>query len=95
MNSKARSKAELRQVYGRYKSREAHTLIEEYLRIKGKEKPSTVFGDTNWKLFKLAVNYRNVLAHECTYLANFKFDPLEEACLHVLQQLAGIARLKL
>lgn len=95
MNTKAKTKEELRQVYGRYRSREAYTLVEEYLKIKGKDKPTVVFGEANWKLFKLAVNYRNLLAHECTYLANYKFAPLEDACLQVLQKLASIAKLKL
>jgi len=75
-------------------NRKPQTLVEDYCRLKGKEDSKKYFGEENWKRFILAIGYRNLLAHESTYLANYKFMPLEEACREILKRLAKLARLK-
>jgi hypothetical protein len=44
-------------------------------------------------LFGYAVDYRNLLAHECTYLGLDKFPSLIEACEAVLEKLARLGGL--
>jgi hypothetical protein len=93
MHQHASSRQELVKVYGRFKSREAHTLVSDYLRSQDKE-PKAYFGDTTWAAFRLAVNYRNLLVHECTYIAVPKFNPLVRACRDVIDGLKRLARLR-
>lgn len=94
MHIHARTKADLAALYPRYKDRNAKTLVAEYVKARGAGKPSTVFGEETWRLFTYAVEYRNLLAHECTYLERYKYDPLLHACETVLEGLRQLARLK-
>jgi hypothetical protein len=80
-------------MYRRYRDRAPKSLIEEYLRAKGKNDPKNFFGEDNWKLFGYAVDYRNLLAHECTYLGLDKFPSLIEACEAVLEKLVQLGGL--
>ena len=91
MHSHAKSKAELKAIYPRFRTWEAHNLVAEcFMRRLGK-KPAEVLGRETWSTFRLAVNYRNLLVHECTYLNNEKFEPLFEACAVVFAELEAIA----
>jgi hypothetical protein len=93
MNGKARTKAELKALYGKYRDREAKSLVTEYLSSQGKTNPADVFGSDTWRKFGYAVSYRNMLVHECTYLGQDKYPHLIEACKVVLDNLAGLAGL--
>lgn len=94
MHSEAKTKDELRSIYPKYRNRKPATLIAEYCRLQG-EKPADYFGSRTWRLFNVAVGYRNLLAHECTYLSHQKFSPLEDACSQILRKLARLAKLKI
>ncbi len=43
-------------------------LILEILSHRALGSPESFFGSDDWRHFLSAVKYRNVLAHECTYL---------------------------
>jgi hypothetical protein len=52
---------------------------------------ATFFGEDTWKCFVYAVDYRNLLVHECTYLGLDVFPSLIEACEAVLNKLEKLA----
>ena len=84
---------ELLAIYPEYKIRGPQSLIGEYLASIGAEPPREHFGADTWKLFGYAVEYRNLLAHECTYLGLDRSAQLIDACRAVLQTLAKDAGL--
>lgn len=88
MHQSARTKAELSEIYPEYSKRSAKSLIVEYLSKRYLGEPVSHFGERTWQLFLYAVQYRNLLAHECTYLGSDKSLELIEACRTVLQVLA-------
>lgn len=94
MHQYVKTKAGVAAIYPRYRYRKPKTLIEEYLRMHSGEDPATTFGADTWRLFGYAVEYRNLLAHECTYLARYNYDPLIQACVSVLEKLRLLAGLK-
>lgn len=87
MHVRARNKADLARLYSSYKDRSPKTLVADYLKTKGITDPSTHLGEDTWRLFCHAVDYRNLLAHECTYLGLDKFPSLIAACDEVLEEL--------
>ena len=88
MHQTARSNSELFVIYPQFERRGAQSLIGEYLDKKGLGAPADHFGADTWQLFGYAVEYRNLLAHECTYLGGDRSPRLIEACRKVLQTLA-------
>jgi hypothetical protein len=84
----AKSREDLKRLYPRYRDRSPKTLVKEYISLRGKSDPESVFGDEQWRLFGFACEYRNLLAHECTYLGQDKFPALILACETVLEKLA-------
>ena len=88
---KARTRVD--ELYPSYVRRGAETLVGEYLASKNLGKPRALFGDETWELFEYAVQYRNLLAHECTYLGGDLSPKLIEACRVVLRTLAEHAGL--
>lgn len=93
MHHCARSKADLKKLYSKYRDRLPKTLVAEYLKARGIGDPTSFFGEDNWKLFGYAVEYRNLVAHECTYLGLDKFPSLIEACEAVLEKLSQLGGL--
>lgn len=93
MHDRGSTKEALTGSYAKFRDRPASSLIQEYLKSKGKT-PAEVFGKEPWATFKLAEGYRNLLVHECTYIGNIKFDPLVAACNSVLDTLVKIARIR-
>lgn len=93
MHVKARDKADLKKLYNSYKDRSPKTLVADYLKAKGMKEPSTHFGADTWRLFCHAVDFRNLLAHECTYLGQDKYPSLIKACEEVLENLAKQERI--
>jgi len=94
MHVEHQGKEELRTCYPKYKNRKTQTLVEQYCKFRGVDVPKEYFGEDNWELFLLAIGYRNLLAHESTYLSNQRFGILETACNEVLRRLANLAKLK-
>ena len=92
--SAADVKSELSAIYPRYKHKGAEELIEQYLAIAGLPSPRQYFGEDTWEQLHYAVEYRNVLAHECTYLGQDRSPALIEACQRVLHRLAEAGGLK-
>ncbi len=94
MHAIASSKNELAELNPRYSHRKPEGLIREYLESKGISDPSAFFAEDTWQLFGYAVKYRNLLAHECTYLGLEKFPSLIEACEDVVSALAKLGRIR-
>ena len=88
MRCHAASKAELSAVYPSYRNKGAEELIEEFLAVRALGSAADFFGAATWKRFGYAVQYRNLLAHECTYLGQDLSPKLIEACRIVLESLA-------
>lgn len=93
MHAQPRARARIDEIYPKYKRRGAVSLVGEYLRTKGLGKPREFFGEDTWHLFEVSVEYRNLLAHECTYLGVNLSPKLIESCRTVLRKLADAAGL--
>lgn len=93
MHLRAKTKTELSQLYTEYCRKGAEDLISEYLSARSLGEPATHFGAETWRLFGYAVQYRNLLAHECTYLGLDRSPALIESCRQVLRKLANDAGL--
>jgi hypothetical protein len=94
MHKRSASRSDLPRLYPRFKTREAASLVKEYVELVGKE-PGDYFGQDVWAGFKLAVSWRNLIVHECTYLGTSDFSPLVHCCNEVLEglvKLSGIRR---
>lgn len=87
-------KAELSAIYPRYKHKGPEELIEHYLKGAGLPSPLQFFGEDAWEGLHYAVEYRNVLAHECTYLGQDRSPALIQSCQEVLHKLAAAGDLK-
>jgi hypothetical protein len=94
MNSHAKTKNELRAIYPQYRFKKVENMIREYLRINELGKAPDVFGVENWRIFRIAIEYRNLLIHECTYLGSVKFNSMVKAAQVVLNKLTKLARIK-
>jgi hypothetical protein len=92
MNQKAQTKAELDNIYPKYKNRAPKSLVKEYLLTRGISEPEAYFGEDTWSLFGYAIDFRNLLAHECTYLGLDKLPSLIEACNEVFESLVKLGR---
>jgi hypothetical protein len=94
MHCYATDKSALSALYPEYRHKGAEELINEYLGKRGLGDPTVFFGGEIWKRFHYAVEYRNLLAHECTYLGQDRSPALVEACRVVLEKLAASHGLK-
>ena len=94
MHDKAASKRQLKSSYGKYKDRPPKSLVQEFLRSQGITEAAGFFAEDTWRLFGYAVDYRNLLTHECTYLGQDKFPELIAACEEVLNRLAKLAKVR-
>jgi len=54
--------------------------------------PRGYLGEDTLELLEHAVDYRNMLVHDCTYLGGDKFPAMIEACEEVLEVLATLAK---
>lgn len=89
MHCQAASKPELSAIYSQYRLKGPEELIAKYLQWRGLGSPKTFFDAEDWRLFRFAVKYRNVLAHECTYLGQDISPALISAARRVLSRLAS------
>jgi hypothetical protein len=77
--------------YARFRYCTPDFLIEKSLRLHGKVVASAFFSEDTWPLFLLAVEFRNLVAHDATYLSGDKFPELIAASAEVLMALATLA----
>jgi hypothetical protein len=61
-----------------------------YLQKKIKKDAQSYFGRDIWDKIGFALDYRNLIAHECTYLGQDKYPDLIRACEHVIRKLAEL-----
>ena len=94
MHETTTSKVQLRSSYGKYKDRPPKSLVQEFLRSRGITDATQFFAEDTWRLFGYAVDYRNLLTHECTYLGQDKFPELIAACEEVLNRLVKLAKVR-
>lgn len=80
-------------LYPKYRNVKPARLIVEYLKLSGAGHPDSVFGKANWSIFEHAVESRNLLAHECTYLGLDKLRPLTRAAESIFERLVELAGL--
>jgi hypothetical protein len=76
IHARARSKREVAELYAKYKHRAPVSLVEEVLHAHRHPDPSAYFAEDTWVLFKHAVEFRNLIVHECTYLGQDKYPSL-------------------
>jgi hypothetical protein len=81
-------------LYKRYRNTGPKRLVQDYLTSMGVADPVTYFGEDTWRLFGYAIDYRNLLVHECTYLGLDKFPSLISACEDILDKLVKLERLR-
>ena len=94
MHASCATKVEMSANYSKYRNRKPEGLIRDYLETKGIADPKAFFAEDTWQLFGYAVQYRNLLAHECTYLGMDKFPSLIEACEEIVSALAKLGRIR-
>jgi hypothetical protein len=93
INCKAKSKADKQVIYSRYKYEKPEDLIIKCLKNYNISNPKEFFDQDNWELFGYAVEFRNLLVHECTYLGLDKFPSLIAACEEILESLVKLANI--
>jgi hypothetical protein len=74
------------ETYKKFKHWTVDLLFSKYLIQKGAE-ASDIVPDETYQIVNYAVDYRNLLAHECTYLGQDTYPELIEACETFLQSL--------
>lgn len=94
VHNKAPNESSVVSLYASYCSRAPTTLVEEVFKFYRAGSPSTYFKDDTWPLFRHAVNYRNLVVHECTYLGQDKYPSLIDASFGVLESVATLAGLR-
>ena len=76
--------------YNKYKRCGVRQLYEKYLQ-QHEVKSDAIVAAEKYKLVGYAVEYRNLLAHECTYLGQDKYPDLIAACQEFLSGLCAHA----
>lgn len=94
MHQEGHTKSELSAIYPKYRNMSAEKLIELYLQKKINLAPHAYFGNEIWEKVGFAIGYRNLLAHECTYLGQDKYPDLIDACKQVLKKLITLEGLQ-
>jgi hypothetical protein len=80
--------------YTKYRYKKPEELVEEFLALKGYINYSDYFKNDTWSLFKSAVNFRNLITHECTYLGQDKYPILITSCEIILESLIVLGNLE-
>lgn len=80
--------------YKRLRFEKPEVLISKHIGKKMGKKPEDLIGKDNWELLGFAVEYRNLLIHECAFLGQDKSSPLIFSLLNVLETLKQIAIVK-
>ena len=93
VNLRTTPQDEISNIYKKYRNKKPEELVEEFLEHHGHSDCSVFFKNDTWNLFKNAVNFRNLIVHECTYLGQDKYPKLILACDEVLDSLIKISKL--
>lgn len=94
MHQHCQTKAELSAIYPEFRNKSTEQLINQYLQRKIGADPTSFFGQDVWDMIGYAVRYRNLLAHECTYLGQDRYPDLIAACGDALKKLANLEGLE-
>ncbi len=94
IHRKAKTEADLISLYSSAKSKEADSLVVDFLKHCGHQDPALYFTGDTWQLFRHAINFRNLIVHECTYLGQDKYPSLIDAGLEVLSGLVVLGQLR-
>jgi hypothetical protein len=90
---KAKSHDETEQAYASCKDRTADVLVQDVLKNYQLADAAKYFLEDTWPLFREAVNYRNLIVHECTFLGQDKYPSLIQATNDVFDTLVRIGGL--
>lgn len=82
---------DVQEMYQLYRTKGAEELLLWIMYLQGSQHPDEFYGEDNWQLLKYAVTYRNLVAHECTYVGDDKSVSMIAACKEILVKLAAIA----
>lgn len=80
--------------YQQYRHEGPLELVAEVLRLKGEASGERYFPGDTWPLFELAIQYRNLVVHECTFLGQDKCPALILAVETVLRELVELCGLE-
>lgn len=80
--------------YKRLRFEKPEVLISEFIAKPMGKKPEDLIGKNNWELFGFAVEYRNLLIHECAFLGQDKSNPMISSLLSIFETLKQIANVK-
>jgi hypothetical protein len=94
VHNKAATEALVAALYLKYRYRSPVALVEEVFKFYCADPPPVYFQDDTWKHFRHAVDYRNLVVHECTYLGQDNYLPLIGAAFKILEVLVKLAALK-
>jgi hypothetical protein len=94
MEVQTRGSSNKSRLYERHKSKEPHVLVEHLFVELRLPIPSEHFSEDTWALFRHAVNFRNLVVHECTYLGQDKYPSLIAASEEVLGELVKIGGIR-
>lgn len=87
------AESDIERVYSSVRNRTPEYLVQDLLDIFKKGDAAAYFQEDTWPLFREAVNFRNQIVHECTYLGQDKYPSLIAAALEVLEALVLIGAL--
>jgi hypothetical protein len=85
---------DLMQSYEAFRYKSPVALVEKVMELEGVQDIGRYFGENTWELLKYAVDYRNLVIHECTYVGQDKAPSMILACHDALVKLAEIAGIK-
>lgn len=91
VHNSSRNEDERRAKYQKVRFAKVGDMLTEVLAHYGITDESTHFQDHTLELLGYAVEYRNMLVHECTYLGGDKFPSMIQACQEVLCELARLS----
>lgn len=93
VHSSTKSPADIDRIYSKVRNRAPEALVQDVFNTFQKGAAADHFHEDTWPLFCEAVNFRNQVVHECTYLGQDKYPSLVAATLEVLEELVSIGAL--
>lgn len=79
--------------YQQVRNKQPLDLVEEALRLHGGKPPAEQVGAQAWTMFELAIQARNLVVHECTFLGQDKYPAMVDAAERVLEGMVEVAGL--
>jgi hypothetical protein len=80
----------IEETYEGVRNKNSVYLVRQCIKLYLGMKPEEKFGEKIWAIFKHAVNYRNLLIHECTFLQRGYSNKLISAATDVFDCLEGL-----